>query len=321
MPAPTALESFARFALGDVVGEPVQAARGAQGFIWKVTTSTGTYAVKQLQPWVEVEPVPFDVRVQLAARDAGIPLPSPVLAPSGDAVIDRVRVYEWVDVGPQLPAPVPLERASEAGELLGRIHRLGVPPIGETGEWYFVSPTEEDWQRVIDDASERGVTSGWIDAVEADIGFLVETGERFAFPRAGPAITCHADFCPMNVLPSIADGRLVVLDWENAGPLAADAELAAALLDWNTTPDGDVDLDGVDALLAAYGGDAAITERSFAMWAVTALNFLRVLVENLVYDFDGNDPVFAEALLPLLAPDSLRARLRAVEALLITLER
>ena len=125
----------------------------------------------------------------------------------------------------------------------------------------------------------------------------------------------------MNVLPSAQGGRLVVLDWENAGPLAADAEVAAALLDWNTTPDGEVDLDGVDALLAAYGEPIAITERSFAMWAVTALNYLRVLVENLVYDFEGSDPAFAEATLPLLEPERLRARLRAVDTLVITLER
>ena len=46
------LEGLAAFELGDVLGQPTLAARGAQGFIWKVQTTTGAYAVRQPQPLV-----------------------------------------------------------------------------------------------------------------------------------------------------------------------------------------------------------------------------------------------------------------------------
>ena len=316
------LEGLAAFELGDVLGEPALAARGAQGFIWKVQTTTGAYAVKQMQPWVDAPAVPFDVAVQQAARDAGVPLPAPVLTPDGLAVVDRVRVYEWVDLASELPRPVSVDRASEVGDLLGRIHRLGIPPHGETGSRFLVPPSEEQWRQVLDDARARDVTSQWIDVVETDIGYLLDVGRRFTITPTAPAITCHGDFWPGNVLPSGDDDRLIVLDWEDAGPLTADAELAGALVDWTSSRQGDVDLDAARALLAAYGDDATpIAESSFAMWVVTSLNFLRVLLENLVYDFEGNDPDFADAAFPLYAPDRLRAALQAIDVLVRTCER
>jgi Ser/Thr protein kinase RdoA (MazF antagonist) len=217
---------------------------------------------------------------------------------------------------------VSVDRATEAGDLLGRIHRLGIPPDGETGSWYLVPPSEEQWRQVVDDARARDVTSPWIDLVETELGYLLDVGRRFTIPPTTSAITCHADFWPGNVLPSADDHRLLVLDWENAGPLTADAELAGALVDWISSREGDVDVEAARALLAAYSDDATpIAESSFAMWVVTSLNYLRVLLENLVYDFEGNDPVFADATLPLFAPDRLRAALRAIDVLVRTCER
>jgi Ser/Thr protein kinase RdoA (MazF antagonist) len=297
------LDGIAAFDLGDVVREPTLAARGAQGFVWRVQTTSGTYAVKQLQPWVEADPVPFDIAVQLAAREAGIPMPAPVLTADGRAVVDRVRVYEWIELAPQLRWPDASERAGEAGDLLGRIHRLGVSPVGETSTWFLLPPTEAQWRQVIGDARVRHVTSPWIDVVEADLGTLLEIGARFTVTPTATAITCHADFSPTNVLPAASDDRLVVIDWENAGPLTADAELGAALIDWTSSHDGDVDVDAARALVAAYDDHTTpIAESSFAMWVVTALNFLRVLLDNLVYDDEGHDPAFAESTLPGTSP-------------------
>ncbi|HVM51705.1 MAG TPA: phosphotransferase, partial [Acidimicrobiales bacterium] len=239
-----------------------------------------------------------------------------VLTPTGAAVIDRVRVYEWIDLAPDLARPVSVERATEVGDLLGRIHRLGIPPVGETNAWYLSPPSEAQWRQVFDDARSRDVTSPWIDVTEADTDFLLEVGRRFTVTPEASLITAHGDFRPGNVLPSQDDGRLVVLDWENAGPLTADAELACALVEWTSNEEGEVDVDAARALVAAYGDDTTpITESSFAMWVVTSLNFLRVLLENLVYDFEGNDPGFADARLPFHAPDRLRAAIEAIDVL------
>jgi Ser/Thr protein kinase RdoA (MazF antagonist) len=311
-----ALDGLAEFELGELLTEPALAARGAQGVIWKVQTATGDYAVKQLQPWVDTTPVPLDIAFQHAARDAGVPLPAPVLTPDGVALVDRLRVYEWVDLAPELRAPVSVDRAAEAGDLLGRIHRLAIPAHGQTGAWYLVPPSEEQWRQVIADARARKVASHWLDVVDADISFLLDVGRRFTVTPTAEPITCHADFWPANVLPSAEDDRLVVLDWENAGPLTTAAELAGALVDWTSSREGDVDLDAARALLVAYGDDATpIEESSFAMWVVTALNYLQVLLEHLVYDFEGSDPDFAAATLPLMSPDRLRAALRSIDVL------
>ena len=306
--------ALAVFDLGSATAAPVFVARGAQGSVWKTSTETGTYAVKLLQPWVQMPALPFDVVVQQAAIKNGIPLPKPVLTPDGRAVVNGLRVYEWVDLAEVLHAPVSPSRAAEAGELLGRIHRLGVPSDGEPDPWYLTPPSREAWQQLLDDADSRGVDSPWIDEVREDLAFLLEVGERYRVEGFEPLITCHLDFAPDNVRPGL-DGRLVVLDWENAGPLAPDGELAGALVDWTVGIDGTVDLEAARCLHQAYGGDVEITPQSFAMQVVTGLNYLRVLIENLVYEFDGSDPNFAEAVLPMVAPNVLRRRLGAIAQL------
>ena len=301
----------AGFDLGSVIDAPVLAARGANGFVWKLCTDRGVFAVKRLQQWAASDAVPFDIGVQQAAADAGIPLPRPMLTPDGVAIVDRTRVYEWVDLATELATPVSPHVAREVGSLLGRLHRLGIPPPAETDPWYLQPPTLDDWR-----ADERhGSMAGapWSAWLAEEIGFLTDVGRRASEPATGPVVTCHLDFGPSNVLPSAQDGSLIVIDWENAGPLTADAELAEALLAW-CTADARVDLDAAVALAEGYGRTPALTRASFHMAIVTHLNFLKV---NLDHSLDAEQRGdFVDRWIDALQPDRLRERLRAIHALL-----
>jgi len=304
-----------RFGLGPLIGEPTPAARGANGWIWKLVTDSGQYAVKQLQDWVDASEVPFDVEFQLAAARAGVALPRPVLTPEGAAVVDRVRVYEWVELGDEMAVPVSTDVATQAGEILGRIHSIGLPPPQDLDPWYVTPPGREQWESVVEQATESG--QPWTESLAVDLDFLLELAGRFLVDTVGPRITCHRDFDPKNVLPTAEDASLVVLDWENAGPGAADAEVAASLLAW-TSSGADVDLDAAAAFLSAYRGvtgfDTRVTEQSFSTSIVTHLNFLKVMAYQAIHDDRGNRE-FALAWLPHLVPDSLRSALKAIETL------
>jgi aminoglycoside phosphotransferase (APT) family kinase protein len=85
------------------------------------------------------------------------------------------------------------------------------------------------------------------------------------------------------VLPLVADDTLAVLDWENAGPLHADGELANALLSW-TAGAGHVSAEAALALLEAYraggGSQLSLSRASFNVAAATQLNFLKVMADQ-----------------------------------------
>ena len=100
-------------------------------------------------------------RFEQAAFAAGIPMPEPVSAGPG------VLVHRWVD-GDKLPeAPVPAAFAFEIGEILARIHALGV-------EWTRVpvkDPAPRDWPRLAEQAAATG--QPWA-------GELASTSRRFS---------------------------------------------------------------------------------------------------------------------------------------------
>ena len=311
MEAAEAEHVAATFALGSVVEPPELAARGAQGFIWKVTTDRAAFAVKRLQPWVEAEAVPFDVHVQHAAEAAGIPLPRPVLTPNGEAMVEHTRVYEWVELLPATPTPVTPAVAREVGDLLGRLHRLALPPPHEeVDDWFTEPPRLEDWN----DLARRGADAdaAWMSWLPDEIAFLDDLGRQIAVPHTGPVITCHCDYAPGNVLPSAADGSLVVLDWENAGPLQADVELAWALVLWTVNGDR-VDAAAAEALLDGYGARPTFAPTAFHVALVTHVNFLKV---NLDHSLDAEHRgEFADRWIDVLQPANLRRRLVGFERL------
>src|SRR6266851_3033718 len=77
MSAAAAAAIASAYGLGALVGDPVYAARGERGKIWRPATRSGSWAVKEpLLPIVEAEAA-RDVEFQLAAAAAGIPLPLP----------------------------------------------------------------------------------------------------------------------------------------------------------------------------------------------------------------------------------------------------
>jgi len=66
----------AEFELGEVVAHEGSTGRGESGFVARLTTSAGTWAVKQLiEPQTE-DDVREDVQFVAAARASGVPAPA-----------------------------------------------------------------------------------------------------------------------------------------------------------------------------------------------------------------------------------------------------
>jgi Ser/Thr protein kinase RdoA (MazF antagonist) len=274
-----------RFGLGEITADPAYVARGAMGEIWRLATAAGVFAVKWQFEWAPSDPRPADVGTQLAAAAAGIRLPAPVLAPDGTAVAEihgrPARVYEWADLAPGLTPPVPVAVAAEAGRLLGLLHGLALEADGPVDPWYLKVPADDYWA----DLAQRALAGGadWAPRLAAARGLIADLS-KLAVPSAGrPPVVCHRDFNPDNVFPAAGDGGLVVLDWENSGPLSPDRELGYAVFAW-CTGEGRYNRGAAGALLAGYAsasGTAPELRPDFFGTAVAAhVNVLSVMAEQ-----------------------------------------
>jgi aminoglycoside phosphotransferase (APT) family kinase protein len=295
-----------RFSLGSVRGTPAYVTRGAMGEIWQLDTADGRWAVKWQFRWAPTDARPPDVPIQLAAADAGIPLPRPRVAPAGAAVLAvggrHARVYEWVDLGRPLAPPVSAAAAAEAGRLLGVLHRLSIPAHEPADPWYTAAPSADRWTDLVERAAATG--AAWAAQLKAARGLIADLTE-FAIPASQPPVACHRDFNPDNVLPALPDGHLTVLDWENAGRLDPRRELGYALFAWSTGR-GRIDAAAADALAAGYSAACGTTPDLgaglYATAVATHLNILRVMAERSLEDPD--DRSYAdEAVLGLLNDD------------------
>jgi Ser/Thr protein kinase RdoA (MazF antagonist) len=309
VPGPDRWQSLAgSFALGTVRGMPSYVARGAMGETWRLATSTGDWAVKWQFPWAPAEPHPADVAIQLAASDAGIPLPRPVTARDGAAVVrigDRhARVYQWVDLGSPIRPPASAPIAAEAGRLLGILHALALPADGPADPWFTVAPSPDDWADIAERAAAAHAT--WAPGLAAARGLIAELS-RAAAPSRRTPVACHRDFNPDNVIPAVPGGRLTVLDWENAGPLDPLRELGYAMFAW-CTGSGSFSPAAADALLAAYAnatGKAPELEPDLYATAVAVhLNFLAAMASTALTEPEHRS--YAEEALAALLEHDLR---------------
>lgn len=233
----------AAFSLGDVRSVAL-AARGwvSINVLWRLETTTGTWAVKEVtresRAWVEAA-----ARIESAAQDAGIPVPSIVPATDGRicAVVDN-RVFRCHAYRHGVVPTDNLERrdAEAAGQALGMLHRLALPwdPVLQTAPHVY---GREHWHRLIE--AGESVGASWVSTLRAALpGLLAKEDEAagwFAAPRRW--IGSHRDVRPDNALRT-AEGLLLV-DWDGAGPVVQGAEVAKTLPWWQPH---------ADAFLAAY---------------------------------------------------------------------
>jgi thiamine kinase-like enzyme len=216
-----------RFALGADAALSGPVARGEVGQIWKLSTSLGSFAVKeQFEPF-PVEEVREHVGFQEAAHDGGIPTPAVIRTSDGDALIDvggtQVRVFEWVDLLERDPNVDPLE----VGRIVAAIHRLGFTGRLPTDPWYTEPVGSRRWDRLVSDL--RAKDAPFAPALAAMRDELVALEGLLEAPR--DLQTCHRDLWADNILRT-PGGRLCVIDWENCGLADPSQELALVVFEF-----------------------------------------------------------------------------------------
>jgi Ser/Thr protein kinase RdoA (MazF antagonist) len=222
-----ATEIAARFSLGDTATLSGPVARGEVGQVWRLSTSRGTFAVKEPFESIPADEVQEHAEYQEAAHAAGIPVPAVVRAGDGDAFAElagvQVRVFQWVDLRERDPNVDP----AEVGRIVASIHRLGFRGRLPTDPWYTQAVGSERWDALLDALHTSGAPFGerlteLRDELVALEGLMEE-------PR--DLQICHRDLWADNVLRTTAGG-LCVIDWENCGLADPSQELALVLFEF-----------------------------------------------------------------------------------------
>lgn len=232
MSAATAAAVAARYDLGVPLREPRYADRGELGRIWRLDTERGRWAVKELLHPVAEADAAADVAFQYAAAASGVPLPRPVLTRDGHVVLPgteaaspfpTLRVYEWVDLLPGVTVT-----AGDLGAMTARLHHVRHPPAGAVSAWFAEPLGEPAWRGLIEAGRRAGAR--WADPLGRRLAQLLAVDELIRPTDPARVWTCHRDVNAEN-LRRRRRGDVVVLDWENSGPLAPERELAAILVD------------------------------------------------------------------------------------------
>ena len=228
------------YRLGELVGEPQEVAGGLLHQMWRLATTDGVFAVKQLNPAVmgrqgirDAYRLTEQIATAMAAH--GIPAVASLHC-QGDPLLEideiTVIVYRWID-GEILPVgPVEPELARLMGKLLGRMHTLRLqlpalqPPIWEP----FL---DDEWDMLTYHAADRSLP--WAYQIRAALPKLSEWSR--ASEEAGKRlnetlVVSHRDLDQKNVLWQDTSSPMLI-DWEAAGLINPTMELVGVALNWS----------------------------------------------------------------------------------------
>jgi len=230
--APDATRVAAAFGLGSPLG-PVQhlgSGWGGHNVLWRLTTRDGCWAIKQVRR--EIGPDPdAALAIELAAYAGGVPMPRPVPILDGAcfAVIEggRYRCHAWVDGTTLAWHGHPPELVARVGGLLAGIHRLrlGWSPTLAPAMPVFGA---DHWAGLVEQS--RAANCHWSAALERSLAGIAHLEAMLSVTwTLDGAIGSHRDLHPTNFM-HLATGALVLVDWDAAGPVVPEQEVACFAL-------------------------------------------------------------------------------------------
>ncbi|NYE71329.1 Ser/Thr protein kinase RdoA (MazF antagonist) [Microlunatus parietis] len=231
-----------RFDLGDPIESPVAVAEAWSNEVYRVRTRRGAFAVKLFPPNLSSSRLQVLLRAiffeQWVLAD-GIAAPVPVLTRDGEVLAElpvragvrMARCHEWVFGTPASQVVGTDGIAASAGQVLGRLHALQVPG-GDTSQ--LQGPDQDRWARAV--AASRAAGQPWVDELVAITPLVRRLADQIDDLRRQrrPMQLSHRDFDPKNAVLD-ADGRLIITDWDFAGPVVAGVELVTAAASFTRT--------------------------------------------------------------------------------------
>lgn len=269
------------FRLGEITGPASYVDGGVSGEVFKVATTTGEWAVKRLFQEPVLAGLEVQVRLQDAARAAGVASPRPMRT-ANRRLVATVRgthwlASDWTDVSRDPATLVQPDQLAMVGDILATLHDLRLEPPHGVTPWLTTPPNAAEWAelRTLSRESDPPWESGFEDIYPE----LVRLATFAGSVRHERAVLSHCDLGPANF--GTTDNHLVVFDWERAGAIPPAQELGYVLTHWTELGDPTAI---VPPIVSGYqsrsSAPIAIGPDMFAFAANAFLNFLRSAIRG-----------------------------------------
>jgi len=202
-------------------------ARGEVGQVWKLTSDTAAWAVKEAFEPPSPTEAEHDACYQELVAGAGVNVPRVQRAVDGRVLADfagsLARVYSWVDVADSDKSIDP----AAVGQVVASIHRVVSHDANDVHPWYVDPVGAERWHGLVVDFRAAGAP--FADQLADQVDELLALEAVLRAPARLQA--CHRDLFADNVLAT-PTGDLCVIDWENSGLADPSQELAVVLFEY-----------------------------------------------------------------------------------------
>lgn len=284
------------FGLGQVTAPARPVAFTPMGRCWAITTERGRWLAVTVYPWITEDQARTGTRLRDAAAAAGVAAPVRVCSPQG-RLIETVheeswRVHEWIEVGPAPVTPVSAVVARRIGTTFGTLHALAIASDEPISPYLTWRRPDAEWHHLRERAAAAG--KPWAERLDAFLPTVFELETIDADVSAGEFTLCNSNLIPSHVRQG-HDGALVVTEWDFAGSLTPEFELASALTHWALRPS--VNHAAIGAFRAGYL-DAAEWPKlelgSFTIAVTAWLNWAHNAICEAIDPDDEERAVFAE---------------------------
>lgn len=246
--------------LGDPLTEPTVVTGGLLHRMWRLSTTRGDFAVKQLNAAIMKKPGIHDeyrLSEQVASMMAAHNIPALTALPNaqGDVfyTVDQMSllIYKWIDGATLSTAAVDVAHARQVGAILARMHALQLElPASASLEWGYFD--DDDWDVLTFQASELELP--WTHRVRAALPRLLAWTR--AYEQAGLSlgqrvVMSHRDLDQKNVIWS-DETTPWLIDWEAAGLINPTMELMSVALYWSGIATGPPIEDVFSSLVDGY---------------------------------------------------------------------
>ncbi|MBO7745705.1 phosphotransferase [Paenibacillus sp. MWE-103] len=254
-----------RLGLGPLAENPAELSGGLLHRMFALTTASGNYAVKALNPGVMSRPsamANFLRSERIAARMAAR-IPALAAKSFGGSVLHDVQgqwymVFDRVEGRAYSPSEIDEGHCARIGGILAEIHRMDVSGFDLPGEQAPVEPpAPADWLGLLAKGLDGGCA--WAPRLQelAERLYAWEAlANRSAAALASEAVVSHRDLDPKNVMWH--QGRPVLIDWEAAGLIHPLLDTAETALYWAEDAAGSIDRDKLGAFLSGYAGGGGL---------------------------------------------------------------
>ena len=257
-----------KYHLGILMESPEMITGGLMHRMYRVTTTSGQYAIKVLNPDIMKRPKALGNMIfsEIVAHKLidEIPLVAArefegkhVLEDSGYYYM----IFDWLEGRSVFRQEITPAHCEQIGQILGRIHRADIRV--DTMEQEKENREPIDWEGLLEYA--RSLVKKAQPQPENECASILEKylealqkwdqGVVIGWQQVSRCqVISHRDLDPKNVMwqGEGPDTKVYIIDWEAAGPVNPYQELVEVLNYWTTDVDGGYDREKFDALMSAY---------------------------------------------------------------------